>query len=164
MKQLQIDWAQGSSPLTRGKLVACGVGRRPPGLIPAHAGKTPGWPHPAPPGTAHPRSRGENLEIANPRGEGEGSSPLTRGKLQPINLRDVAQGLIPAHAGKTRAICCPRRTAAAHPRSRGENYGTTGVPFCAMGSSPLTRGKQDDLVSGLSVERLIPAHAGKTCR
>ena len=51
-----------------------------PRLIPAHAGKTVGVFEAGCELRAHPRSRGENLEIANPRGEREGSSPLTRGK------------------------------------------------------------------------------------
>ena len=32
------------------------------------------------------------------------------------------------------------------------------------GSSPLTRGKRDDLAGGDRARRLIPAHAGKTAR
>ena len=50
------------------------------GLIPAHAGKTcrprsrPEHPW------AHPRSRGENIEIEKTVDKPEGSSPLTRGK------------------------------------------------------------------------------------
>ena len=50
----------GSSPLTRGKLE---LGPQPddvPGLIPAHAGKTPPAPGVEHPPGAHPRSRGEN--------------------------------------------------------------------------------------------------------
>ena len=31
-----------------------------------------------------------------------------------------------------------------------------------MGSAPLTRGKRNELLQGLRVRRLIPAHAGKT--
>ena len=91
-----------------------------------------------------------------------GSSPLTRGK-QIEGQHDLsARGLIPAHAGKTDVASADRPGGRAHPRSRGENYGTTGVPFCAMGSSPLTRGKLT-VGSTLTVASgLIPAHAGKT--
>ena len=50
-----------------------------------------------------------------------GSSPLTRGKRVPPQRDGEAEGLIPAHAGKTP----PREPTAnwtpAHPRSRGEN-------------------------------------------
>ena len=54
----------GSSPLTRGKRTQATHGRARPGLIPAHAGKTPrraGRPSQA---RAHPRSRGENVTHA----------------------------------------------------------------------------------------------------
>ena len=71
----------GSSPLTRGKLIRHGglaLGYR---LIPAHAGKTRVVQVSAALLEAHPRSRGENAGQAPP---------------QPH-----APGLIPAHAGKT---------------------------------------------------------------
>ena len=136
------------------------MGRR--GLIPAHAGKTrrcipvPGR------RSAHPRSRGENsARLWNPA-RGRGSSPLTRGKHAAARLQVAREGLIPAHAGKTRqwssCRCCPR----AHPRSRGENGLRSRLDLAPVGSSPLTRGKQ--LTSHIARVRrgLIPAHAGKT--
>ena len=49
-------------------------------LIPAHAGKTL-TPGNCPSATsAHPRSRGENVDVAFQHGHFGGSSPLTRGK------------------------------------------------------------------------------------
>ena len=51
----------GSSPLTRGKRELPGRRGLLPGLIPAHAGKTPSPPSPCTETRAHPRSRGENL-------------------------------------------------------------------------------------------------------
>ena len=111
----------GSSPLTRGKLVALAIrsgipgpspltrgkhrrnarGGSRPGLIPAHAGKTGEvvagfldcW--------AHPRSRGENIAQTLGPGSLKGSSPLTRGKRLPAQRSRSRRGLIPAHAGKT---------------------------------------------------------------
>ena len=71
-------------------------------------------------------------------------------------------GLIPAHAGKTSnlSVCwCVRW---AHPRSRGENLVRHVEPVRGLGSSPLTRGKQDATLKERTVARLIPAHAGKT--
>ena len=71
---------EGSSPLTRGKRVeeqADKVGVR---LIPAHAGKTSASGSEPPLPRAHPRSRGENREIADGMVKKTGSSPLTRGK------------------------------------------------------------------------------------
>ncbi len=97
----RLPRSAGSSPLTRGKLIprACIPGV--PGLIPAHAGKTPRRHGRRATPPAHPRSRGENLGSAGFDPCGEGSSPLTRGKLRrdPPPRRD--RRLIPAHAGKT---------------------------------------------------------------
>ena len=132
----------GSSPLTRGKLVRASRRAAASGLIPAHAGKTTRFRRFARSIRAHPRSRGENDDVLVRRFGGEGSSPLTRGKLFVASRRVGERGLIPAHAGKTRKRTRP--------------------PPKAAGSSPLTRGKQVAAVGGHGHERLIPAHAGKT--
>ena len=113
---------QGSSPLTRGKLLvalaACDAG----GLIPAHAGKTIAHLFSGPCARAHPRSRGENLRVFFVGIPGNGSSPLTRGK--PRGRR--------ARQGRGQA----------HPRSRGENNQPRSCAVLPGGSSPLTRGKR----------------------
>ena len=70
--------------------------------------------------------------------------------------------LIPAHAGKTTSGAQQPRSAAAHPRSRGENWSMTAMTALAPGSSPLTRGKHLVPSFGTASPRLIPAHAGKT--
>ena len=132
------------------------------GLIPAHAGKT----RPSPcrwcRRGAHPRSRGENRRVWEYIPRPRGSSPLTRGKRSALGGRVVVGGLIPAHAGKTRAGRGQAWSPTAHPRSRGENVSTRISTTDHTGSSPLTRGK---LVTGfrcLGSWGLIPAHAGKT--
>ena len=152
----------GSSPLTRGKLRERVFHVVKPGLIPAHAGKTTAASMRASRSSAHPRSRGENLEIANPRGEREGSSPLTRGKR--AQARGVAErdGLIPAHAGKTQSQPDAAPDRWAHPRSRGENSYADKTDVTGSGSSPLTRGKQQKPLAYAQGHGLIPAHAGKT--
>ena len=78
---------QGSSPLTRGKLLERVCASATIGLIPAHAGKTSPSPEPSPSSPAHPRSRGENRKSSERRPNRWGSSPLTRGKL-PARRRD----------------------------------------------------------------------------
>ena len=93
--------AKGSSPLTRGKRESNVAGGNRPGLIPAHAGKTPVRPESA-------------LKVA-------GSSPLTRGKPAQSPPFWKPSGLIPAHAGKTAGPRRPAHGSGAHPRSRGEN-------------------------------------------
>ena len=134
--------AQGSSPLTRGKLAA----RRPRRERPR----------------AHPRSRGENQVMVRMRVFRVGSSPLTRGKRFPAPAVWVMTRLIPAHAGKTRQW--PGRSGApwAHPRSRGENDQGAPDHGWPVGSSPLTRGKPGCTIRRARCIGLIPAHAGKT--
>ena len=111
---------------------------------------------------AHPRSRGENRLSCLPAGRCSGSSPLTRGKLKTLALREVSLGLIPAHAGKTRGRHRATQPHGAHPRSRGENTPCLSAGSPPRGSSPLTRGKPYGLDNSYEVTRLIPAHAGKT--
>ena len=152
----------GSSPLTRGKPLE--RGRNPLGtrLIPAHAGKTAASASPTARARAHPRSRGENVPPSAMTPGTSGSSPLTRGKHGAPSAHRRRARLIPAHAGKTVAPLMSMRCLWAHPRSRGENYGSVALIFWMCGSSPLTRGKQVERGLRGSGFRLIPAHAGKT--
>ena len=156
--------ASGSSPLTRGKpCVGLGAFHRR-GLIPAHAGKTGVCILAALVIAAHPRSRGENQSFFDLAVNGNGSSPLTRGKHDPPLSHRLDPGLIPAHAGKTWRRRAWRRPAPAHPRSRGENFCPHFTHLSSEGSSPLTRGKHTCIDYLLHRLRLIPAHAGKTSR
>ena len=111
----------GSSPLTRGKHPATGVGAAYAGLIPAHAGKTRIATSVWSLSTAHPRSRGENVVEPVWTNVSTGSSPLTRGKHSRGQPSAAIVRLIPAHAGKT--------------------PWTQAAPGDLLGSSPLTRGK-----------------------
>ena len=113
-------------------------------------------------GTAHPRSRGENIVRLWGRLERAGSSPLTRGKQLQALEHVAALRLIPAHAGKTERPILIAATLPAHPRSRGENSPASIRPSMSAGSSPLTRGKQAGTYRMVVFVRLIPAHAGKT--
>ena len=152
----------GSSPLTRGKRHFQALNNLVLRLIPAHAGKTGRGTAADPCRAAHPRSRGENGVVSPPLPVFDGSSPLTRGKqLAPVTSV-IGGGLIPAHAGKTRTIRVAQVSAAAHPRSRGENGEEPEGPKVTVGSSPLTRGKPLGDHHLHTSARLIPAHAGKT--
>ena len=117
----RISHSEGSSPLTRGKLMLTvgheGIG----GLIPAHAGKTDQAENHNSQHGAHPRSRGENWCPEDVDDSGLGSSPLTRGKPWRIFRLVRRAGLIPAHAGKTSISPRASTHRSAHPRSRGEN-------------------------------------------
>ena len=132
------------------------------GLIPAHAGKTVARYGRAADLTAHPRSRGENLDKGASGLMASGSSPLTRGKPVLLAAWCQTRRLIPAHAGKTAPPGATQARVRAHPRSRGENWKTTRTVPGTDGSSPLTRGKRKRPHCGQSDVRLIPAHAGKT--
>ena len=112
--------------------------------------------------SAHPRSRGENCPSIRSRRLALGSSPLTRGKLKHLTLRQMVLRLIPAHAGKTPAPRSWKFSLSAHPRSRGENCVAVNSNSSLNGSSPLTRGKRSGSPSRVSTSGLIPAHAGKT--
>ena len=111
---------------------------------------------------AHPRSRGENPSRTSPRRSSPGSSPLTRGKQAGGGFDLTRGGLIPAHAGKTRLHYTSGTMYRAHPRSRGENRNWPATQPLARGSSPLTRGKLIQTLLRRKLQRLIPAHAGKT--
>ena len=152
----------GSSPLTRGKPHSSSCRFTARGLIPAHAGKTVEHDVARAEVRAHPRSRGENLRDHIDLGQVAGSSPLTRGKRGARDHGPDARRLIPAHAGKTRLASTRPCAPAAHPRSRGENTWRRGLLAHRCGSSPLTRGKPDVVISTPNGPRLIPAHAGKT--
>ena len=154
--------AGGSSPLTRGKHLACASGELFAGLIPAHAGKTRPWAGGRPWRRAHPRSRGENRRVSLRRPRVRGSSPLTRGKHSPHLHNKNRVRLIPAHAGKTSRSGVVALAAGAHPRSRGENAERGGGDQLLGGSSPLTRGKLNLETAAEETAGLIPAHAGKT--
>ena len=125
---LIVPLGTGSSPLTRGKpCLAAGCQNRS-GLIPAHAGKTCPRCHRPRRSGAHPRSRGENFALEGDDEAHLGSSPLTRGKRFLGAARDGVDGLIPAHAGKTRSSPSSSSHPRAHPRSRGENIGRSSRP------------------------------------
>ena len=110
-------------------------------LIPAHAGKTSSAQAHSSSNPAHPRSRGENRATGVGVPSKSGSSPLTRGKHAESCGGRGPQRLIPAHAGKTLQDIFDLVSAAAHPRSRGENLNAPLVSAPLTGSSPLTRGK-----------------------
>ena len=152
----------GSSPLTRGKQLLRRLRVRDCRLIPAHAGKTPSHSIAWARRSAHPRSRGENLQFLHHACAMSGSSPLALGKLEGVHadLPDVR--LIPAYTGKTPHWSRWTKSGRAHPRSREENDSRPRRAVIQVGSSPLTRGKRHAVRARSDPRGLIPAHAGKT--
>ena len=101
MQGLAPAFAEGSSPLARGTLVAFIHALHHRGLIPARAGNTDAVLPLTSYLRAHPRSRGEHTITAKPKDGYVGSSPLARGTLL---LTEALRGhprLIPARAGNT---------------------------------------------------------------
>ena len=111
--------------------------------------------------TAWPQahSRGENNEGGPPA---RGSLPGGLATTLIPSLSLFREGLIPAHAGKTRRATKRAVRSRAHPRSRGENLVEKPNVVAGLGSSPLTRGKHDATLTPHEKSGLIPAHAGKT--
>ena len=158
------DGGEGSSPRGRGKRGRPRTRKRCRRLIPAWAGKTSrgsSWPQQR---GAHPRVGGENGYLSVFRVTGLGSSPRGRGKRDLRRVKGVTTGLIPAWAGKTAGYGARAGRGRAHPRVGGENLRMPSRPQSKTGSSPRGRGKPWGTVGGITMDRLIPAWAGKTPR
>ena len=152
----------GSSPRMRGKPQPRPSERPPPGLIPAHAGKTAARDSQSGAVEAHPRACGENHQERRANLAVTGSSPRMRGKPALANLASQSSRLIPAHAGKTFPYGNKGTGRPAHPRACGENYTISDAVKRIAGSSPRMRGKLSAARPAASNIGLIPAHAGKT--
>ena len=132
------------------------------GLIPARAGNTSMRFSFFGVTGAHPRSRGEHIDLPPGQYTARGSSPLARGTQTVIAKGQNITGLIPARAGNTSHgfLRLPGRRA--HPRSRGEHWILARPGLWISGSSPLARGTQLAGSSSSSLWGLIPARAGNT--
>ena len=91
-----------------------------------------------------------------------GSSPRVRGTRGDEGLHELVGGIIPACAGNTGRRVPAVRGGRDHPRVCGEHFGVSGVPYCAMGSSPRVRGTLGLEVRDGPVLGIIPACAGNT--
>ena len=93
-----------------------------------------------------------------------GSSPHTRGALQPFDLAEDVVGIIPAYAGSTSTNSWRGRSSTDHPRIRGEHPESDAGALPVGGSSPHTRGAQPHEAASREMKRIIPAYAGSTVR
>ena len=130
-------------------------------IIPAYAGKSMLINTYGTPDKDHPRLRGEKSDIPTPSMLYKGSSPLTRGKGDDCFPRLVVSRIIPAYAGKSPLSGGPEGPVRDHPRLRGEKPKIFVPSDKPRGSSPLTRGKVNDLKSTYLAPGIIPAYAGK---
>ena len=133
------------------------------GIIPAYAGSTAECSGMSGQATDHPRIRGEHHTGSGPWLSRSGSSPHTRGALDPGHY--VYQDrIIPAYAGSTRSTGAGQSAEMDHPRIRGEHRLTRPGVLAEHGSSPHTRGAlHADAERGEGL-RIIPAYAGSTRR
>ena len=152
----------GSSPHTRGALVATSRRRLQCRIIPAYAGSTSTPTAPAPQEQDHPRIRGEHYGHLSVLRDNVGSSPHTRGARDDLLGDGFAAGIIPAYAGST--ALARRRSSGRrdHPRIRGEHRADRLDRDGLGGSSPHTRGARYLKVGVDPVKRIIPAYAGST--
>ena len=152
--------APGSSPLVRGTVDAAKdqvVRNR---FIPARAGNSSRLRPQAQTSTVHPRSCGEQDGRAHERVDVCGSSPLVRGTVLVLPVRELRERFIPARAGNSRRADRTGRQRPVHPRSCGEQFRLWLFFTRAAGSSPLVRGTGPDDPARRSCRRFIPARAG----
>ena len=156
--------ALGSSPRTRGTGICQSFPARCRRFIPAHAGNSrSSTPSPALP-AVHPRARGEQFWPFSPEAVSGGSSPRTRGTVDPLRPAALQHRFIPAHAGNSPSRRNARRNKPVHPRARGEQEGMRKTLADIAGSSPRTRGTVHIAGADITLRRFIPAHAGNSAR
>ena len=136
------DPKDGSSPRARGTPPAAVVHRVRIRFIPAGAGNTRSSASHPPLSTVHPRGRGEHRSAIIRFTTESGSSPRARGTRSHVERTRQSRRFIPAGAGNTRHRKARPRTAAVHPRGRGEHVGSR--------------------MSSSATARFIPAGAGNT--
>ena len=155
--------ASGSSPRVRGKRDHGLLRARPPGLIPARAGKTVTCCSNLSRSAAHPRACGENTMATPSVAMATGSSPRVRGKRRGDGREQHRVRIIPARAGKTAGRTRSPATSSDHPRACGENGVGSILARSRAGSSPRVRGKPPARTVAARAPGIIPARAGKTC-
>ena len=131
-------------------------------ITPAHAGKTKELMLEYGIEADHPRACGENFFDATGYDTDYGSPPRMRGKPSADSVAVCVVWITPAHAGKT---CCRpvlRLSGADHPRACGENIRSGEEEHLFDGSPPRMRGKHLEVARILGLNRITPAHAGKT--
>ena len=109
----------------------------------------------------HPRGCGEKVRTWILCLRQKGSSPRVRGKDVSIWPIFPKNGIIPAGAGKSRALAQARLQLMDHPRGCGEKRAMAMAGKGTLGSSPRVRGKAHLASSARRGMGIIPAGAGK---
>ena len=92
----------------------------------------------------------------------DGSSPLARGTRMNVKKLLSTRRFIPAYAGNSALACSRRARRSVHPRLRGELILVLRPALIHIGSSPLTRGTQDQHRAADQKYWFIPAYAGNS--
>ena len=152
----------GSPPRSRGprRLRQLEVGGH--GLTPAFAGTTSQLRPVSRGPRAHPRVRGDHVEVAVVADEYGGSPPRSRGPLPAGTHPGRRPGLTPAFAGTTSGVPAVECRSEAHPRVRGDHFLGLAHPRLHGGSPPRSRGPPLVLRPGRRRLGLTPAFAGTT--
>ena len=152
----------GSSPHTRGALVAPHRRHDRRRIIPAYAGSTACRRRSSSGTWDHPRIRGEHNANNINWATYYGSSPHTRGARALSRIEACGNGIIPAYAGSTARGAWGGVCRADHPRIRGEHRPPEPWYLASEGSSPHTRGAPNTAHTRERIARIIPAYAGST--
>ena len=152
----------GSPPHMRGKLFRHLVTLCHHRITPAHAGKTLYCFEISPCKTDHPRTCGENVNHSFSLFRRGGSPPHMRGKRKFGRSAIARRRITPAHAGKTSMLIIQNLLSTDHPRTCGENAYWLHSDRSLCGSPPHMRGKRRFCGAPASIQRITPAHAGKT--
>ena len=91
----------------------------------------------------HPRMRGEDVEGKSRNKRRYGSPPHARGRPTEVVSDQTGEGITPACAGKTPAMCTSYSPSGDHPRMRGEDMGLIPSEGTPTGSPPHARGRLD---------------------
>ena len=151
----------GLSPRGRGNLgvIAWRISRN--GSIPAWAGKPRVRRRWRLVMRVYPRVGGETDVCTLPQTAWAGLSPRGRGNHLRDRRKQLADGSIPAWAGKPTGSCCHCYSSGVYPRVGGETRGSLRWLTRLPGLSPRGRGNLLDDVGSIPFLRSIPAWAGK---
>ncbi len=135
---------QGLSPYTRGNLRGKKMAMYCTGSIPVHTGKPTRELFDKIVHKVYPRTHGETQRTRQPKINGKGLSPYTRGN-QPGRFRNRARiWSIPVHTGKPHKFYCRRLCGKVYPRTHGETSKGRSNCLTPQGLSPYTRGNPID--------------------
>ena len=145
----------------RGKVLGLVVNPDGERITPAHAGKSMTLPSIANIRGDYPRACGEKHSATVWLGCAVGLPPRMRGKVNHLLSRGHANGITPAHAGKSCSAVKKCRIKKDYPRACGEKTGATINQLRQAGLPPRMRGKAEKVSETGKAVGITPAHAGK---